>query len=78
MGQDSVKGPARRSKLHHVDNKFDRKPDKGGGLFSPREQIKNPLEKAKPKPKDHGISSQAPMIKKEDPNKINIGENLRR
>ena len=47
-------------------------------MFSPREQIKNPLEKAKPKPKDQPISSQAPMIKKDDPNKINIGENLRK
>ena len=74
--------PARRSKLHHVDNKFEKKepPRKDGGMFSPREVSKNPLEKvAKRKGSDKGFPavSQPPVVK-DDPNKINIGENLRR
>jgi hypothetical protein len=88
MGQDSIKimSPTRRSKLHHVDNKFEKKepttPRKDGGMFSPREVSKNPLEglkKRKESPtKGFPNASEPPNIVKVDDGKINIGENLRR
>ena len=69
--QDSrqILSPNRKSKLQLVDNKFEKKfekkePRKDGGMFSPREVSKNPIEKMPPESNGIPNMSQPPIVKK--------------
>ena len=84
MDSNKIYSPAtRRSKLNPVDNKFNKKERKDGGLFSPREESKNPLMQPEKKRKNSEEKQRAPKTpnnppRVKDEEKFSIGENLRR